>query len=71
VPGETHIDEAHGLQCIRVAEPDTRAALIDEMVNRLRLEKLLRDSYANYVVQTSLDYAEPRQRAQVNKFPMV
>ncbi|KAI9286164.1 armadillo-type protein [Umbelopsis sp. AD052] len=52
-------------KCIRVAEPDTRAALIDEMVNRLRLEKLLRDSYANYVVQTSLDYAEPRQRAQL------
>ncbi|KAG2179858.1 hypothetical protein INT43_003644, partial [Umbelopsis isabellina] len=52
-------------KCIRVAEPDTRAALIEEMVNRLLLEKLLRDSYANYVVQTSLDYAEPRQRAQL------
>ncbi|KAM3582907.1 hypothetical protein VKS41_004664 [Umbelopsis sp. WA50703] len=52
-------------KCIRVAEPDTRAALIEEMVNRLLLEKLLRDSYANYVVQTSLDYADPRQRAQL------
>lgn len=35
------------------------------MLNRNQLDKLLRDSYANYVVQTSLDYADPIQRAQV------
>ncbi|BGP64704.1 hypothetical protein NBRC10512v2_006069 [Rhodotorula toruloides] len=27
--------------------------------------RLLRDSFANYVVQTALDYAEPAQRAQL------
>lgn len=37
--------------------------LIDELLNRTRLEKLLRDSYGNYCVQTALDYAEPGQRA--------
>ncbi|CAG8441823.1 3665_t:CDS:10 [Scutellospora calospora] len=52
-------------KCIRVAEPDTRKCLIDEMLNKNRLDKLLRDSYANYVVQTSLDYADPIQRAQL------
>ncbi|KAL7416616.1 armadillo-type protein [Mrakia frigida] len=49
-------------KCIRVAEPDTRKILIAELLNRNRLEKLLRDSFANYVVQTALDYAEPGQR---------
>ena len=37
--------------------------LIEELLNRTRLEKLLRDSYGNYCVQTALDYAEPGQRA--------
>ncbi|KXN87543.1 Pumilio domain-containing protein C6G9.14 [Leucoagaricus sp. SymC.cos] len=50
-------------KCIRVAEHNTRKLLIDELLNRSRLEKLLRDSYGNYCVQTALDYAEPAQRA--------
>ncbi|OZJ02584.1 hypothetical protein BZG36_03653 [Bifiguratus adelaidae] len=52
-------------KCIRVAENETRGYLIEEMLNKTRLEKLLRDSYANYVVQTSLDYADAVQRAQL------
>ncbi|THU90760.1 ARM repeat-containing protein [Dendrothele bispora CBS 962.96] len=50
-------------KCIRVAEHSTRKLLIEELLNRSRLEKLLRDSYGNYCVQTALDYAEPTQRA--------
>ncbi|KAH7916490.1 ARM repeat-containing protein [Hygrophoropsis aurantiaca] len=50
-------------KCIRVAEHSTRKMLIEELLNRTRLEKLLRDSYGNYCVQTALDYAEPAQRA--------
>ncbi|THH20986.1 hypothetical protein EW146_g472 [Bondarzewia mesenterica] len=50
-------------KCVRVAEHGTRKMLIDELLNRTRLEKLLRDSYGNYCVQTALDYAEPGQRA--------
>ncbi|KAG1874193.1 ARM repeat-containing protein [Suillus tomentosus] len=49
-------------KCIRVAEHSTRKILIEELLNRSRLEKLLRDSYGNYCVQTALDYAEPAQR---------
>ncbi|CAO3570646.1 unnamed protein product [Mortierella alpina] len=49
-------------KCIRVAEPETRKFLIEEMINKTRLDKLLRDSYANYVVQTSLECADPIQR---------
>ncbi|KAF9988539.1 hypothetical protein BGZ75_009202 [Mortierella antarctica] len=49
-------------KCIRVAEPETRKFLIEEMINKTRLDKLLRDSYANYVVQTSLECADPVQR---------
>ncbi|KAJ8521773.1 hypothetical protein ONZ45_g1585 [Pleurotus djamor] len=50
-------------KCVRVAEHNTRKMLIEEFLNRSRLEKLLRDSYGNYCVQTALDYAEPAQRA--------
>ena len=50
-------------KCIRVAEHNTRKMLIEELLNRTRLEKLLRDSFGNYCVQTALDYAEPGQRA--------
>ncbi|KAF8139838.1 ARM repeat-containing protein [Boletus edulis] len=50
-------------KCIRVAEHSTRKMLVEELLNRSRLEKLLRDSYGNYCVQTALDYAEPTQRA--------
>lgn len=49
-------------KCVRVAEHSTRKILIGELLNRTRLEKLLRDSYGNYCVQTALDYAEPAQR---------
>lgn len=38
--------------------------MIEEMLNANELEKMLRDSYANYVVQTAMDYgdAEIKQR---------
>ncbi|KAI9477898.1 MAG: armadillo-type protein [Benjaminiella poitrasii] len=48
-------------KCIRVAEEDVRRDLIEEMINKTQLEKLLKDSYANYVVQTALDFAEEAQ----------
>jgi hypothetical protein len=38
-------------ECVRVAEHSTRKMLIEELLNRTRLEKLLRDSYGNYCVQ--------------------
>lgn len=41
---------------------------MEEMLNKPKLERLLRDSYANYVVQTALDYAEPVQRVKVKRY---
>lgn len=49
-------------KCIRVADPEIRKVLVSEVLNRSRLEKLLRDSYGNYVIQTILDYCEINQR---------
>jgi hypothetical protein len=49
-------------QCIRVSDPEGRRALIQEILERGRLERLVKDLYANYVVQTACDYAEPTQR---------
>ncbi|QRW07912.1 Pumilio-family RNA binding repeat [Ceratobasidium sp. AG-Ba] len=40
----------------------TRKMSIEELLYRNCLEKLLRDSFGNYCVQTASDYAEPTQR---------
>ena len=52
-------------KCLRTADPETKRALIDEMIKGNELEKMLRDSFANYVVQTALDYADPTTRARI------
>lgn len=52
-------------KCLRTADPETKRALIDEMIMGNELEKMLRDSFANYVVQTALDYADPVTRARI------
>lgn len=44
-------------KCIRVADVSTKRVMIEELLDPTELEKLLRDSYANYVIQTALDYA--------------
>ncbi|KAG6369122.1 armadillo-type protein [Boletus reticuloceps] len=48
---------------ICMAEHSTRKMLIKELLNHSCLEKLLRDSYGNYCIQTALDYVEPTQCA--------
>lgn len=48
-----------------MADPATRALVIQEMLQKSSLEGLLRDSYANYVIQTALDYADSTQRQQL------
>ncbi|KAI9228641.1 MAG: armadillo-type protein, partial [Piptocephalis tieghemiana] len=57
---------------IRSAKPETRHAMIEEMLVGSaggaapgeRLDRMLRDAYANYVVQTALDFAEGGPRGQ-------
>lgn len=46
-------------QCIRVSSKETRALMVKEIVNPPELEKLIRDSYANYVIQTAVCHKFP------------
>lgn len=55
----------HTSQCIRVAGKETRRLLIAGIIDHPNMERFLRDSYANYVIQTCLDCADEDQR---NKF---
>ena len=47
-----------------MAERDTKRLLIAGIIQHPSMEKFLKDSYANYVIQTCLDFAEEDQRAQ-------
>lgn len=52
-------------KCLRTADSENRRALIDEMLSGSELEKMLRDSYANYVVQTAMEFADPETRTRI------
>ncbi|KAI9837614.1 MAG: hypothetical protein M1837_002948 [Sclerophora amabilis] len=52
-------------KCLRTAEPSMKQLLIDEMLQPVELDKMLRDSYANYVIQTAMDFAEPETKARL------
>ncbi|KAI5292462.1 hypothetical protein KEM52_006340 [Ascosphaera acerosa] len=49
-------------KCIRTASRATCRSMVEEMLRGNELEKMLRDSFANYVVQTALEYADPETR---------
>jgi hypothetical protein len=44
-------------KCIRCADLNTKRILIEELMDPEELEKLMRDSYGNYVIQTALEFA--------------
>lgn len=46
-------------KCIRCADVNTKRVLIEELMDPEELEKLMRDSYGNYVIQTALEFAPP------------
>ncbi|KAL4872731.1 hypothetical protein BDV12DRAFT_182759 [Aspergillus spectabilis] len=52
-------------KCLRTAEMPIRRQMIDEMLSGVELEKMLRDSFANYVVQTAMDFADPDTRNRI------
>lgn len=54
-------------KCLRHAEPHVASMMIDEMLNTNELEKMLRDSFANYVVQTALDYSDRETRIRMTE----
>ncbi|GAB7340687.1 hypothetical protein MBLNU457_7076t2 [Dothideomycetes sp. NU457] len=47
---------------IRTASEETRRALIMELTDTNQLEKMMHDGFANYVIQTALDYADPETK---------
>lgn len=52
-------------KCLRCAQEPSKDMLIDEMLQPSELDRLLRDSFANYVIQTALDYANPAMKARL------
>lgn len=52
-------------KCLRCAQEPSKDMLIDEMLQPSELDRLLRDSFANYVIQTALDYANPTMKARL------
>ncbi|KAI9053933.1 hypothetical protein LZ554_002877 [Drepanopeziza brunnea f. sp. 'monogermtubi'] len=52
-------------KCLRCAQEPSKDMLIEEMLQPAELDRLLRDSFANYVIQTALDYANPNMKARL------
>ena len=54
-------------KCLRTADIEAKRMMIDEMLKGNELEKMLRDSFANYVVQTAMDYADPETKTRITE----
>ena len=46
-------------KCIRGSRIDVRRMMIEEMMQNGELDKMIKDPYANYVIQTALDFSDP------------
>jgi len=54
-------------KCLKVANSENRQAFLNEIIESDMLAVLLNDRYANFVIQTALDIAEPEQRQRLIK----
>ena len=52
-------------KCLRCAPDDAKDMIAQELLIPGEMERLLRDSFANYVIQTALDYATPHMKIQL------
>jgi hypothetical protein len=52
-------------KCLRTADSPMKRCLIEEMLPSNELERMLRDSYANYVIQTAMDFADADTKARL------
>lgn len=49
-------------KCLRCSQAPSKDLIVEEMLQPQEIEGLLRDSYANYVIQTALEFATPQQK---------
>lgn len=47
-------------KCLRCAKAPSRDLIVNELLTAGKMETLLKDAFANYVIQTALDYATPQ-----------
>ncbi|OAA59257.1 Armadillo-like helical [Cordyceps fumosorosea ARSEF 2679] len=52
-------------KCLRCAQPPSKDMIVGEMLVPAEIERLLRDSFANYVIQTALEFATPQLKYQL------
>jgi hypothetical protein len=52
-------------KCIRCAQNGSKDLIVVEILNSGEMDRILKDSYANYVVQTALDYATPDMKIKL------
>jgi len=54
-------------KCLKVADEETKNILLNEITNSEILPQLLNDRFANFVIQTALDVADPERRSKLVK----
>ncbi|KAH9898788.1 ARM repeat-containing protein [Xylariomycetidae sp. FL2044] len=52
-------------KCLRCASDQSKKAMVEELMASGEMDRLLRDSYGNYVVQTALEHAPYAQKQQL------
>jgi len=52
-------------KCIRCALEPSRDMIVNELLVPNEMERLLRDSFGNYVIQTALEYSSPAMKQRV------
>lgn len=52
-------------KCLRCASNDSKDMIVEELLIPGEMERLIRDSYANYVVQTALEHATSYMKKQM------
>ncbi|CAK7198909.1 hypothetical protein SEUCBS139899_001577 [Sporothrix eucalyptigena] len=52
-------------KCLRCSLDPSRDMIVEELLQPGEIDRLLRDSFANYVIQTALDYATPYMKVRL------
>ncbi|KAG6039087.1 hypothetical protein E4U41_003304 [Claviceps citrina] len=52
-------------KCLRCSQAQSKDMIVEELLGPQEMERLLRDSFANYVIQTALEFATPHQKCRL------